>query len=128
MMSAVIIIANDQDEALTEFLEASSRVIRSNVISHSSDYASSSFLFLLLSSASQLSGMEAEEEAGSERVATYKVGMLGASEVGKTALTAQFTTSDYICAYDASLGKHVLTFTPDLHPFNSDLIRHPRKN
>lgn len=65
-----------------------------------------SFFFLLLSSASQLSGMEAEEEAGSERVATYKVGMLGASEVGKTALTAQFTTSDYICAYDASLGKH----------------------
>lgn len=61
--------------------------------------------FLISSSASQLSGMEAEEDAGSERVATYKVGMLGASEVGKTALTAQFTTSDYICAYDASLGK-----------------------
>jgi GTPase SAR1 family protein len=52
-----------------------------------------------------LSGIEAEEDADNDHVATYKVGMLGASEVGKTALTAQFTTSDYICAYDASLGK-----------------------
>jgi len=82
------------------------------------------FPFFLFSSASQLSGIEAEEEAGSERVATYKVGMLGASEVGKTALTAQFTTSDYICAYDASLGKHVAAFTLALFPFNSNLIRH----
>ena len=57
------------------------------------------------SSASQLSGMEGEEEPSSSQVSTYKVGMLGASGVGKTALTAQFTTSDYICAYDASLGK-----------------------
>lgn len=56
-----------------------------------------------LSSASQLSGIEAEEDTSNERVATYKVGMLGASGVGKTALTAQFTTSDYICAYDTSL-------------------------
>lgn len=54
--------------------------------------------------------MEVEEDAGNERVATYKVGMLGASEVGKTALTAQFTTSDYICAYDASLGKRFGAF------------------
>lgn len=84
------------------------RVLHSNVISHSSNYAS---LFFLLSSASQLSGIEAEEEAGGERVTTYKVGMLGASEVGKTALTAQFTTSDYICAYDASLGKQMVAFS-----------------
>lgn len=49
--------------------------------------------------------MEAEEDTSNERVATYKVGMLGASGVGKTALTAQFTTSDYICAYDTSLGE-----------------------
>lgn len=60
---------------------------------------------LLFSSASQLSGIEAEEDTSNERVATYKVGMLGASGVGKTALTAQFTTSDYICAYDTSLGE-----------------------
>lgn len=53
--------------------------------------------------------METGEEAGNERVTTYKVGMLGASEVGKTALTAQFTTSEYICAYDASLGKNIQT-------------------
>ncbi|KAK1132235.1 hypothetical protein K0M31_016357 [Melipona bicolor] len=60
-------------------------------------------LLACFSSASQLSGMEAEEDTSNERVATYKVGMLGASGVGKTALTAQFTTSDYICAYDTSL-------------------------
>lgn len=36
----------------------------------------------------------------------YRVAMLGASGVGKTALTCQFTTSEYICAYDASLGKY----------------------
>lgn len=49
--------------------------------------------------------MEGEEDPSSGQVPSYKVGMLGASGVGKTALTAQFTTSDYICAYDASLGK-----------------------
>ena len=61
--------------------------------------------FLFSSSASQFSGIEGEEEPSSSQGATYKVGMLGASGVGKTALTAQFTTSDYICAYDASLGE-----------------------
>ena len=69
------------------------------------------FSFFLFSSTSQLSGIEAEEEADGERVTTYKVGMLGASEVGKTALTAQFTTSDYICAYDASLGKQMVALS-----------------
>ena len=80
------------------------------------------FSFFLLSSTSQLSGIEAEEEADGERVTTYKVGMLGASEVGKTALTAQFTTSDYICAYDASLGKQMVAFTLDLL---LSFFRHP---
>ncbi|KAL0117430.1 hypothetical protein PUN28_010339 [Cardiocondyla obscurior] len=83
----------------------------------------------LLSSASQLSGMEAEEEADSERVATYKVGMLGASEVGKTALTAQFTTSDYICAYDASLdeeyGQKNVSVMLDGHETELEIIDHP---
>ncbi|XP_025990168.1 uncharacterized protein LOC105202297 isoform X1 [Solenopsis invicta] len=82
----------------------------------------------LLSSASQLSGMEAEEEAG-EKVATYKVGMLGASEVGKTALTAQFTTSDYICAYDASLddeyGKKNVSVMLDGEETELEIIDHP---
>ncbi|CAD6228236.1 GSCOCG00006421001-RA-CDS [Cotesia congregata] len=58
----------------------------------------------LLSSASQHSCIESEDAENSGRVATYKVGMLGAAGVGKTALTVQFTTSEYICAYDASLG------------------------
>ncbi|XP_071555982.1 uncharacterized protein [Temnothorax nylanderi] len=83
----------------------------------------------LLSSASQLSGMEAEEEAGNERVATYKVGMLGASEVGKTALTAQFTTSDYICAYDASLdeeyGQKNVSVMLDGQETELEIIDHP---
>ncbi|KAL6255376.1 hypothetical protein P5V15_013714 [Pogonomyrmex californicus] len=83
----------------------------------------------LLSSASQLSGMEAEDEGGSERVATYKVGMLGASEVGKTALTAQFTTSDYICAYDASLdeeyGQKNVSVMLDGQETELEIIDHP---
>nr|CAD7428023.1 unnamed protein product [Timema monikensis] len=41
------------------------------------------------------------------RVPRFKVAMLGASGVGKTALTCQFTTSEYICAYDTSLDKSV---------------------
>lgn len=36
-------------------------------------------------------------------IPAYKVAMLGSSGVGKTALTYQFTTSEYICAYDLSL-------------------------
>lgn len=43
------------------------------------------------------------KEAGSSGVPAYKVAMLGSSGVGKTALTYQFTTSEYICAYDLSL-------------------------
>lgn len=38
----------------------------------------------------------------------YKIAMLGDSTVGKSSLTYQFTTSEYICAYDLSLGKHPL--------------------
>lgn len=34
----------------------------------------------------------------------YKIAMLGDSTVGKSSLTYQFTTSEYICAYDLSLG------------------------
>ena len=70
-------------------------------------------LKFLYSSASQISGIETgadgerrDSNEGESRVASYKVGMLGASGVGKTALTAQFTTSEYICAYDASLGNY----------------------
>ncbi|KAL6428927.1 hypothetical protein ACFW04_008027 [Cataglyphis niger] len=83
----------------------------------------------LLSSASQLSDMETGEEAGNERVTTYKVGMLGASEVGKTALTAQFTTSEYICAYDASLdeeyGQKSVSVMLDGQETELEIIDHP---
>ncbi|KOC60324.1 GTP-binding protein REM 1 [Habropoda laboriosa] len=74
-----------------------------NSVTSSGTSCSSTREARLLSSASQISGIEAEEYTSNEQVATYKVGMLGASGVGKTALTAQFTTSDYICAYDTSL-------------------------
>lgn len=60
-------------------------------------------MFFCLSNASQ--GSTIEGDTTEVEVASYKVGMLGASGVGKTALTYQFTTSEYICAYDASLGK-----------------------
>lgn len=43
------------------------------------------------------------KEAGGSGIPAYKVAMLGSSGVGKTALTYQFTTSEYICAYDLSL-------------------------
>ncbi|XP_053980059.1 GTP-binding protein RAD-like [Hylaeus volcanicus] len=83
----------------------------------------------LRSSASQLSGMEAEEDTSNERVATYKVGMLGASGVGKTALTAQFTTSDYICAYDTSLdeeyGQKNVSVMLDGQETELEIIDHP---
>ncbi|XP_029158847.1 uncharacterized protein LOC114931082 isoform X2 [Nylanderia fulva] len=82
----------------------------------------------LLSSVSQLSDMETGEE-GNEREATYKVGMLGASEVGKTALTAQFTTSEYICAYDASLdeeyGQKSVSVMLDGQETELEIIDHP---
>lgn len=45
---------------------------------------------------------------GKAQIPVYKIAMLGASGVGKTTLTYQFTTSDYICAYDLSLGKCIL--------------------
>lgn len=44
-----------------------------------------------------------EGSKGDSGIPAYKVAMLGSSGVGKTALTYQFTTSEYICAYDLSL-------------------------
>lgn len=38
----------------------------------------------------------------------YKIAMLGDSAVGKSSLTYQFTTSEYICAYDLSLGEKLV--------------------
>lgn len=45
------------------------------------------------------------QESNNE-VPTFTVGMLGAANVGKTTLSYQFTTSEYICAYDTSLGEY----------------------
>ncbi|XP_043288129.1 uncharacterized protein [Venturia canescens] len=87
---------------------------------------------LLSSSASQHSCIGGEEEGAESnagKVATYKVGMLGASGVGKTALTAQFTTSEYICAYDASLddeyGQKNVSVMVDGQETELEIIDHP---
>ncbi|KZC05210.1 GTP-binding protein REM 1 [Dufourea novaeangliae] len=100
-----------------------------NSVTSSGTSCSSTREARLLSLASQLSGMEAEEDTSNERVATYKVGMLGASGVGKTALTAQFTTSDYICAYDTSLdeeyGQKNVSVMLDGQETELEIIDHP---
>lgn len=100
-----------------------------NSVTSSGTSCSSTREVRLLSSASQLSGIETEEDGDHDRVATYKVGMLGASEVGKTALTAQFTTSDYICAYDASLdeeyGQKSVSVMLDGQETELEIIDHP---
>ncbi|XP_031830516.1 uncharacterized protein LOC116426128 isoform X2 [Nomia melanderi] len=100
-----------------------------NSVTSSGTSCSSTREARLLSLASQLSGMEAEEDTSNERVATYKVGMLGASGVGKTALTAQFTTSDYICAYDTSLdeeyGQKSVSVMLDGQETELEIIDHP---
>ncbi|KAH0948025.1 hypothetical protein HN011_012131 [Eciton burchellii] len=100
-----------------------------NSVTSSGTSCSSTREVRLLSSTSQLSGIEAEEDADNDHVATYKVGMLGASEVGKTALTAQFTTSDYICAYDASLdeeyGQKSVSVMLDGQETELEIIDHP---
>ncbi|XP_057329998.1 GTP-binding protein RAD-like isoform X1 [Microplitis mediator] len=83
----------------------------------------------LLSSASQHSCIESEDAENSGQVATYKVGMLGAAGVGKTALTAQFTTSEYICAYDASLddeyGQKSVSVMIDGQEAELEIVDHP---
>lgn len=47
--------------------------------------------------------------------------MLGDAGVGKTALTHQFTTSDYICAYDLSLGKKNQIFSLQTRKYDNIL-------
>ncbi|XKL59544.1 hypothetical protein PGB90_000560 [Kerria lacca] len=49
----------------------------------------------------RLIGTSSQESTN--EVPVFTVGMLGASNVGKTTLSYQFTTSEYICAYDTSL-------------------------
>lgn len=68
-------------------------------MSQSRNYSNASQTMNELNDEAEVSG----KEAGSSGVPAYKVAMLGSSGVGKTALTYQFTTSEYICAYDLSL-------------------------
>ncbi|KAH8419761.1 hypothetical protein KR009_002163 [Drosophila setifemur] len=62
-------------------------------------------------------------------VPAYKVAMLGSSGVGKTTLTYQFTTSDYICAYDLSLdddyGQKTVSVLVDNIETDLEVIDHP---
>lgn len=46
-----------------------------------------------------------KELAKDDKNISYKIAMLGDNAVGKSSLTYQFTTSEYICAYDLSLGE-----------------------
>lgn len=90
---------------------------------------SSTLEITLPSLVSRVSDIETEIDSDNERVSTYKVGMLGASGVGKTALIAQFTTSDYICAYDASLdeecGQKSVSVMLDGQETELEVIDHP---
>lgn len=59
----------------------------------------------------------------------YKIAMLGDSGVGKTALTYQFTTSEYICAYDLSLdddyGQKTVSVLLNNQETDLEVIDHP---
>ncbi|KAH8244992.1 hypothetical protein KR032_003488 [Drosophila birchii] len=66
---------------------------------------------------------------GDPNVPAFKIAMLGASGVGKTTLTYQFTTSDYICAYDLSLdddyGQKKVSVLLDNIETDLEIIDHP---
>lgn len=70
----------------------------------------------------------AKSEKEDKNVA-YKIAMLGDSGVGKTALTYQFTTSEYICAYDLSLdddyGQKTVSVLLNDQETDLEVIDHP---
>lgn len=72
---------------------------------------------------------EMEKAKGEEKDAAYKIAMLGDSGVGKTALTYQFTTSEYICAYDLSLdddyGQKTVSVLLNNQETNLEVVDHP---
>ncbi|XP_054278914.1 ras-related protein rapB-like [Macrosteles quadrilineatus] len=78
------------------------------------------------SNASQNSTSLTEDEPVTS---TFKVAMLGGTAVGKTALTYQFTTSEYICAYDTSLdeefGQKTVSVLLDGQEAELEIIDHP---
>ncbi|XP_046803069.1 uncharacterized protein LOC111678629 [Lucilia cuprina] len=79
--------------------------------------------------ASQGVGGVAGNIGGKAQIPVYKIAMLGASGVGKTTLTYQFTTSDYICAYDLSLdddyGQKTVSVLVDGIETDLEIIDHP---
>ncbi|XP_034123439.1 ras-like protein 1 [Drosophila guanche] len=60
---------------------------------------------------------------------TFKIAMLGSPSVGKSALSFQFTTSDYICAYDLSLemeyGQKTVSVLLDDVESDIEVVDHP---
>ncbi|XP_039277681.1 ras-related protein Rap-2a isoform X1 [Nilaparvata lugens] len=80
------------------------------------------------SNASQMSGC-LFEDVEEQPTPAFKVAMLGAAGVGKTALTYQFTTSEYICAYDTSLdeefGQKTVSVLLDGQEAELEVIDHP---
>ncbi|XP_032308617.1 uncharacterized protein LOC6503784 isoform X2 [Drosophila ananassae] len=72
---------------------------------------------------------QGQQQNGTPSVPAYKVAMLGGSGVGKTTLTYQFTTSDYICAYDLSLdddyGQKTVSVLVDNIETDLEIIDHP---
>ncbi|XP_037027862.1 sca1 complex protein phr isoform X2 [Bradysia coprophila] len=82
------------------------------------------------SNASQISANEVDGCTDNTSVIlSYKVAMLGDTGVGKTTLTHQFTTSDYICAYDLSLdddyGQKTVSVLLDGKETDLEIVDHP---
>ncbi|XP_062538740.1 LOW QUALITY PROTEIN: homeobox protein prospero-like [Armigeres subalbatus] len=82
-----------------------------------------------MASASRDNSEDHLEGGEKEKIPAFKVAMLGASGVGKTALTYQFTTSEYICAYDLSLdddyGQKTVSVLLDGQETDLEIIDHP---
>lgn len=61
------------------------------------------------SNASQTGCLLQAAAASTHTVQAYRVTMLGAAGVGKSSLVSQFMTSEYLHAYDTSIGELFLT-------------------
>ena len=74
--------------------------------STNSIYSSGSEQFPL-SASSRTSSTLSRESFGLMQVVPFRVTVLGASGVGKTAITQQFMTSEYLGGFDTSIGKYM---------------------